>query len=181
MRRRIRLLPLVLPVFLCAAQAQAPLTLSGVVIESGTGKPVPGAAVSAVGGKANPDVTDSEGKFSLTFPPDVKPGTKVRIRVVKDGYETCVRDIAASAEISVPISLKKLLTKSGSPSPPKPLLHQPAFTESSSTASVCLGEGGMCFTTTIERLRQGYVTPYTLYYPKDPNFSVLRIRVEGNT
>jgi hypothetical protein len=108
MRRRIRSILLVLPVFLCAAQAQTPLTLSGVVIESGTGRPIPGAAVSVVGGKANQDVTDSQGKFSLTLTADVKPGAKVRIRVVKNGYGIWDNYIAASAEIAEPIWLKKL-------------------------------------------------------------------------
>jgi hypothetical protein len=112
MRRRIRLLLLVLPVFLCAAQAQTPLTLSGVVIESGTGNPIPGATVSVVGGKANQDITDSQGKFSLTLAADVKAGAKIRIRVVKDGYGIWDNYIAASAEIAEPIWLKKLVKTS---------------------------------------------------------------------
>jgi hypothetical protein len=89
-------------------RAQATLTIVGIVTEKGTGDPVSGAAVSVVGGKANEYVTDSEGKFSLTLTADVKPGATIRIRVVKDGYETWTNDIAASAGIPQPVSLKKL-------------------------------------------------------------------------
>lgn len=117
MRRQISALLLVLPFLFSAANAQTGLTISGVVHEQGTGNPVAGAEVSIVGGKANQDVTDSLGKFSLRFSNDVKPGTKVRIRVVKKGYETFVDDISVSSELSVPISLKNLTrTKSHSSS-----------------------------------------------------------------
>jgi hypothetical protein len=116
MRQRTSVLLLVLSFLCCAARAQAPLTLSGVVIESGTGDPIPGAAVSEVGGRANQDVTDSQGKFSLTLTANVKPGAKVRIRVAKDGYVIWDNYIAASSEIAEPIWLKKL-TKT---SPRKP-------------------------------------------------------------
>ena len=126
MRPRASVLLLVLSFLCCVARAQTPLTLSGVVIESGTGRPIPGAAVSVVGGKANQDVTDSEGKFSLTLTADVKPGAKIRIRVVKDGYGTWDNYIAASAEIAEPIWLKKLVKTSP---------HKPDETEPSDKPS----------------------------------------------
>jgi Carboxypeptidase regulatory-like domain len=96
------------------ASAQIGLTISGVVIENGTGNPIEGAKVSIVGGQVNQVVTDSAGKFSLKFPDDAKSGTVVRIRVVKDGYKPYTNDIAVSSELAVPISLKRLL-KANSP------------------------------------------------------------------
>jgi CarboxypepD_reg-like domain len=124
MRRQISAFLLALPLLLSTVGAQASLTISGVVTEKGTGNPVSGAEVSIVGGKANQDVTDSEGKFSLKFSSDVRPGTVVRIRVVKKGYETYTDSISVSSELSVPVSLRKITkTKSPSTSPNPPQLQ----------------------------------------------------------
>lgn len=119
MKRQISVFLSAMFFLLSSARAQTDLTMSGVVIENGTGNPVEGATVSIVGGKANQDVTDSAGKFSLRFAGDTKPGTKVRIRVVKDGYKPYTNDIAVSSELSVPISLKRLI-RVNSPSSVKP-------------------------------------------------------------
>ncbi len=125
MKRQTSVLLSALLFLLSPARAQSDRTISGVVFESGTGNPIVGAQVSIVGGKVNPDTTDSEGKFSLKFPGDMTPGTKVRIRVVKEGYEVHTNDIAVSSELSIPISLKRL-AKASAPStviPPLPVPH----------------------------------------------------------
>jgi len=108
MRRKISLFLFAFSLMLPGLEAQTTLTISGIVSEKGTGNPISGAEVSIVGGRANQDVTDSTGKFSLTLTPDVRPGTRIRIRVVKEGYEPWTDNIAASSEIPLPISLKKL-------------------------------------------------------------------------
>jgi hypothetical protein len=89
-------------------RAQTSLTQSGIVQEQGTGKPIPEAIVVVVGGKADQDTTDNSGKFSLKFPASVTPGTMLRIRVTKEGYETYDAKIAVSSELPLPILLKKL-------------------------------------------------------------------------
>jgi len=124
MKRRILFL-MVLSLWSPTARAQTEITVSGVVLEEGTGKRVSGADVSVVGGRGNADVTDSEGKFSLTFPTDVKPGTRVRIRVVKKAYETYTQSIAVSSQLSIPISLKKIIETKSVPS-----LKSPPFSQS---------------------------------------------------
>lgn len=128
MRRQISVFLLSLPFLLSTLEAQTSLTISGVVNEKGTGNPVSGAEVSIVGGKANQDVTDSVGKFSLKFSSDVRPGAVVRIRVVKKGYETYTESISVSSELSVPVSLTKITrTKAPSNSQNPPQLQGKLF------------------------------------------------------
>lgn len=88
--------------------AQSALTLSGVVFEMGSGRPVESAKVIVVGGKANSEVTDSEGSFVLTFNAEVKPGSTVRIRVEKQGYKPFDKLVPVSSTIPLRISLQPL-------------------------------------------------------------------------
>jgi membrane protein DedA with SNARE-associated domain len=67
MKRQISMFLSSILFLLSPARGQTGLTMTGVVIEKGTGNPVESATVSVVGGKVNQDTTDSEGKFSLTF------------------------------------------------------------------------------------------------------------------
>ena len=80
MNRRTALL-LTLLALSSVALAQSQPTLSGFVLDKGSGEPLEGAEVTVVGGKSNDAVTDSDGTFILTFPSDVKPGTSIRVHI----------------------------------------------------------------------------------------------------
>src|ERR1035438_2648846 len=80
-------------------------TLSGVVMDAKTRAPIAQAEVTAVGGRANPDVTDSKGKFVLRLAATVKPGETVELRVRKIGYTTYDEKIAAG-ELALLIELQ---------------------------------------------------------------------------
>src|SRR6266850_29457 len=113
MTQQIKLLSLAILLVASTAAAQAELTVSGVVSEQGSGKPLEGAKVTVVGGKVNDAVTDSNGTFILTFPNDVKLGTTVRIHVEKPGYIPFTTTTAVSSAIPVRVDLERVSTYDG--------------------------------------------------------------------
>lgn len=62
------------------------LKLSGFVIDANTLKPISEVSVSAVGRRANPRLTDSDGKFILTFDSTVRMGESIQLSFQKVGY-----------------------------------------------------------------------------------------------
>jgi hypothetical protein len=97
--------------------AQSALTLSGIVFEMGSGRTVEGAKVIVVGGKANSEVTDSEGSFVLTFNAEVMAGSTVRIRVEKQGYRLFDKLVPVSSTIPLRIPLQHVGPGHNKPSP----------------------------------------------------------------
>jgi hypothetical protein len=92
------------------------LQLRGKVTDSADGKPIQGATVSIDGGLARYDaVTDSAGTFRLLLLPQVLPGSALRIRVQSPSHQSYERDVAASADVLVDVSLVRIVK------PPKPL------------------------------------------------------------
>ena len=128
MTQQIKLLSLAILLVASTAAAQSELTVSGVVSEQGSGKPLEGAKVTVVGGKVNDAVTDSNGTFILTFPNDVKLGTTVRIHVEKPGYIPFTTTTAVSSAIPVRVDLERVKGISNKPSVALP---KPEITEQS--------------------------------------------------
>jgi len=82
------------------------LTMSGVVTDSQSRRPVRGATVSVIGNKAQTDTTtDSEGSFIVQLAQGVEEGNTVRIRVEKVGYLTFDKLSAVSPTIPLQILL----------------------------------------------------------------------------
>jgi hypothetical protein len=107
MKQRTPLL-LAIQLLTSVALGQSPLTVSGVVSESGSGKPLENARVTVVGGGVNDAVTDSDGTFILTFPGDVKIGSAVRIHIDKPDYGSFTKTIAVSPTIPVVVTLERV-------------------------------------------------------------------------
>lgn len=63
------------------------LTMSGIITDKLSHKPIEAARVNIVGNEANQESTDSEGSFILRFPESVHEGEAVRIHVEKAGYK----------------------------------------------------------------------------------------------
>jgi hypothetical protein len=97
--------------------AQVASTLSGVVSEKDSGRPVQGARITVVGGKANTEVTDSEGSFVLTFAPEVKPGSTVRIHIEKQGYKPYDKLVPVSSAIALHILVQPVGPRYKEPPP----------------------------------------------------------------
>jgi tetratricopeptide (TPR) repeat protein len=103
------------------AQCQEALTLSGVVHDNTTGRPVVLATVSVVGDYAVQDEqTDKAGIFVLKLISTVKPGQIIRLRIVKEQYETYDEQIAVASILPKPILLtpKAKLSRSEPGRPP---------------------------------------------------------------
>jgi hypothetical protein len=159
-RRLLTALILIAPFLLPATDAQIGPTLSGIVREIGTGNVVSEAAVAVVGGKANQDVTDSAGKFSLRFPPDVKVGTVVRVRVTKIGYEPYDQSVSIS-ELALDILLTKTRKKpSLNPQSPPTLQGRliPSNEKTPENSCPTLGTGGIF-------ILIGFATSYVERFP----------------
>jgi hypothetical protein len=102
--RSIAFLLYVLYAVLTPAGAQDKrLTMSGIVTDSRSHRPVEGATVTVVGNKANPDTTDSDGNFILTFSASTREGEVVLIRVEKIGYR--VYEVKKPVSPSMPLHL----------------------------------------------------------------------------
>jgi hypothetical protein len=88
------------------AGGQTRLTLSGTVLEKGTGRPLEGARVAVIGGAANTEITDSNGIFILKFPSDVHSGDPVHLHIEKQGYASFTTTVAVSPSLPTPIFLE---------------------------------------------------------------------------
>jgi hypothetical protein len=84
------------------------LTMSGIVTDSRSHQPVEGATVSVVGSKANPEVTDRNGDFILTFSASSREGEVVRVRVEKAGYQVYEVNTAISPTIPLQFSIGRI-------------------------------------------------------------------------
>lgn len=98
------------------AQDNAP-TMSGIVTDSQSRKPVEGATVTVVGNKANQESTDRDGKFVLTFSASTHQGDRVRIRVLKPNYRVWENYEPVSSTIPLPVSLEPIVSHSKGNSP----------------------------------------------------------------
>jgi hypothetical protein len=87
------------------AQAKK-LTMSGVVTDKESRKPIEGATVTVVGNKANQETTDGEGAFILTFVEGVQEGDPIRVRVEKTGYRIYEALKPVSSTIPLQVSLE---------------------------------------------------------------------------
>jgi hypothetical protein len=88
-----------------AAQVNS-LTMSGIVTDNQSRRPIEGAKVVVVGNKAKSDTTtDSEGSFVLNLAQGVREGNLVRIRVEKSGYRPYEKLISVSSAIIARIAL----------------------------------------------------------------------------
>lgn len=92
---------------LCHGQNRK-LTMSGIVTDNKSHRPVEGATVTVVGNKANSDSTDRDGTFILQFSPDTNEGEVVRIRVEKTGYAVYEINKPASSAIPLQVFLEPL-------------------------------------------------------------------------
>src|SRR5258708_25406109 len=94
----------------CVGAAQAKtLTMSGIVVDGQSRRPVAGAIVSVIGNRSkSPTTTDNDGKFIITFAQGVEEGTSVRIRVEKPGYEVYDEWQSATSVVPLPVSLRPI-------------------------------------------------------------------------
>jgi len=99
-----------------AVPAQETIELKGYVEDAETRLPIKLVAVGATGdqGKAS-TTTDSNGQFILPLSQNVKSGAKVRIWFSKEGYEPFEQWVPASSDVLIPISLRRLKTRSSHP------------------------------------------------------------------
>jgi hypothetical protein len=82
-------------------------TMSGIVIDAQSRRPISGAVVTVIGDRSkSPTTTDNDGKFIITFAQGVEEGTSVRIRVEKRGY--VLYDKWQSVTSVVPLSVELL-------------------------------------------------------------------------
>ena len=96
----------------CAARTQSGPTLSGTVSEKGTGRPLEGAKVVVVGGKANSESTDTNGAFILKFPAEVRVGDLIRIHIELEGYIPYTDTVAVAPAQPHSVSLERIKTNS---------------------------------------------------------------------
>jgi hypothetical protein len=113
-----------LAVYSLLVSAQVP-SLSGVVTDAKTHAPIGHAEVTAVGGSANSDVTDSDGKFVLRLTATVKPGDIVELRVRKSGYATYDRKVPVGG-LALTIELQPSPAEQHGPSKDKESQVRPA-------------------------------------------------------
>jgi hypothetical protein len=108
---------------------QSQLTLSGIVSDMSTGRPLGGVKITVVGSKANDVVTDSEGTFILSFASEVKLANIVSIHAEKSGYRPYTRTTPIS---SVPLAIHLERYESNNPKGTKPDISQPPKTPNGS-------------------------------------------------
>jgi hypothetical protein len=140
MKRLIRFLSLTLTL-VGVAVGQSGLTLSGTVQEKGTGKPLEGARIAVVGGRANSEITDSNGTFILKFPSDIHSGDPVRLHVEKQGYAPFTTTVAVSPSLPTPIFLERIKVNSRNqiPIPANPDTTKPSVEQQGNCNSVQYG------------------------------------------
>jgi hypothetical protein len=125
MKQRTGLILLGLLLFPCSVNAQSGPTLSGTVSEKGTGRPLEGAKVAVVGGKANSESTDSKGGFVLRFPAEVRVGDLLRIHIELDGYIPYTDTLAVVPAQPHSISLERVKNTSKTITRPDAAKAQP--------------------------------------------------------
>jgi hypothetical protein len=81
------------------------VSMSGVVQDQKSRKPIGGAKISVIGNQANPATTDEAGVFYLELSEGLK---QVRIRVEKPGYRTSDKWFPVSSAIPIQISLEPI-------------------------------------------------------------------------
>jgi hypothetical protein len=139
MRRHIKTVFLILLLALPSSSgAQAKnLTMSGIVTDRQSRRPIEGARVTVIGNLANSDTTtDIDGSFIVNFAKGVEEGSSVRIQVEKFGYAPYEKLVAVSSTIPLQVSMRAI-----KPLPSTPSLHVPiAKTDSFSTLVPFHGE-----------------------------------------
>jgi hypothetical protein len=125
MKHRTGLILLCLLFLPYTTNAQSGPTLSGTVSEKGTGRPLLGAKVVVVGGKANPESTDSKGGFVLRFPAEVRVGDLIRIHIELDGCNPYTDTLAVAPAQPHSISLECIKNTSKTVTKPD-AVRQPA-------------------------------------------------------
>lgn len=94
------------------------ITLTGFVRDEVTRRPVVDAKVILPGIQAvHEDYTDSKGTFTLGLSSSVRPGSTVRIRVEKEGYEIHEEKVAVGIALPYEISLTPRGEKRKAPAP----------------------------------------------------------------
>lgn len=90
MKSFLTITSIIITLYICCVAALAQTPLRGIVtIQNSKNTPLAGAEVLATL-YANPDLTDSEGKFELLFV-GKEPGDRVEFEVKKKGYEVVNR------------------------------------------------------------------------------------------
>src|SRR6266849_8221121 len=89
----------------------AKLTMSGIVTDKVSLKPVEAATVSVVGNLANQELTDGGGFFILSFSGSAHEGEAVRVHVEKTGYSVYDAWKSISSTISLKISLEPITSR----------------------------------------------------------------------
>jgi hypothetical protein len=100
------------------------LTMSGIVTDRQSRRPVEGARVTVIGNTAKSDTTtDIGGSFIVTLAKGVEEGSSVRIRVEKLGYASYDKWVAVSSTIPLQVSLLAIRAMPAGPAPPLPQPH----------------------------------------------------------
>jgi Carboxypeptidase regulatory-like domain len=82
------------------------LTISGVVTDEQSRRPIINATVTVAGDlDKSPTMTDSAGSFVLELAKGVEAGSRILIRIEKPGYETYARNVSVSPTIPLQVPL----------------------------------------------------------------------------
>jgi hypothetical protein len=114
----VKVLFLIIPVglsSLCWTQVKN-LTMSGIVTDKISSRPVEGAAVTIVGDKAKAGTTtDSEGAFVVNLAQGIEVGSTVRLRIEKAGYRPYDKLSPVSSEIPLRVALQPIISHAPKP------------------------------------------------------------------
>src|SRR5437016_3525594 len=104
------------------------LTMSGIVTDKQSRRPVEGARVTVIGDLAKSDTTtDIDGSFILNFTKGVEEGSSVRIRVEKFGYAPYEKWVAVSSTIPLQVSMNAIRAMPSTPAPSVPIVKTDSF------------------------------------------------------
>src|SRR6266478_5688702 len=130
MRRRINAVFLIVVLALPSlGRAQAKnMTMSGIVTDKQSRRPVEGARVTIIGNLANSDTTtDIDGSFIVNFAKGVEEGKSVPIRVEKFGYAPYEKLVAVSSTIPLQVPMNEIRAMPSAPALPVPIVKTDSF------------------------------------------------------